>query len=348
MSAQLDRFRRGATAAACLALAGLAAPAAAAELYAGKEITLVVGNDPGSGYDSYARLLARHMARHIPGAPVFVVRNMPGAGSIIAAQHLANVAPKDGTTFGTLFPGALLEPLTGDASKARYDPAKFEYIGTADSGTRLCLTTAASGVRTIEDARRAKVVMAGTAPGSSTTDYAWFMNALAGTKFEVVTGYQGPGAILLAMERGEAAGVCALDSATIASMRPTWIAEKKINLLVQAGLEENAELAKAGAPPLWAFLKGQERAVAELIVSQQVFGRPFLAPPGVPAEPMRILRTAFMATMADPALLEEARKMKLDINPKDGEAVAKVVRALYAAPPDLVEKMRHALRPQGK
>ena len=330
---------------AAAAAAVWAAPAPAADYFAGREINLIVGNDPGSGYDSYARLLSRHMGRHIPGAPVFVVRNMPGAGSIIAAQHLANIAPKDGTTFGTLFPGALLEPLTGDATKVRYDPAKFAYIGTADSGTRLCFTSAASGVKTMADARRQKVVMAGTAPGSSTTDYAWFMNALAGTKFEVVTGYGGPGAILLAIERGEAAGVCALDSATISSMRPDWLTNGKINLLVQAGLEENTALAKLGAPPMQDFMDGDRRAVAELIVSQQVFGRPFLAPPDTAAEPLRILRTAFLAAMADPALKAEAQKMKLDINPKSGEEVAEVVKKVYAAPPALLEQMKKALRP---
>ncbi|MDB5594976.1 MAG: efflux transporter protein [Hyphomicrobiales bacterium] len=317
-------------------------PAQAAGFYEGKQITLIVGGDAGSAYDAYSRLLSRHMGRHIEGNPSFIIQNMPGAGSIIAAQYLSNIATKDGTVFAMLFPGSLVEPLTGEAAKYHYSPVNFDYIGTADSGTRLCLTMASSGVRTIEDARSRKVVMAGTAPGSSTTDYAWFMNDLAGTKFEVIAGYKGPGDVLLAMERGEAAGVCALDSATVASLRPDWIATGKVNVLVQAGLEVNPNFK---APPLWDFIKGDNRAVAELIVSQQVFGRPFLAPPGTAAEPLRILRAAFMAAMKDPALLEEAKRLKLDVNPKSGEEIAALVKEMYSASPAVMKRLKKALRP---
>ncbi len=307
-----------------------------------KAITVIVGNDAGSGYDAYARLLTRHMGKHIPGNPNFVVRNMPGAGSIVAAQHVFNVAPKDGTLIATLFPGALVEPLTGDPAKYRYDPTKFEYIGTADSGTRLCFTMASSPVKTFEDARKQKVVIAGTAAGSSTTDYSWFLNALAGTKFEVVTGYKGPGDLFLALERGEAAGVCSLDSGTLMTMRPDWISSGRINVIVQAGLETNARFK---APPMQDFMSGENREVAELIVSQQVFGRPFLAPPGTASEPRDILRSAFMAAMKDEALLAEATKMKLDINPKGGAEIGALVAKIYSSPPALIEKMKKALRP---
>lgn len=329
----------------CAALALCVASSAMAQgasYFEGKSIAMTVGNDAGSGYDAYARLLARHMGKHIPGAPSFVVRNMPGAGSIVAAQHMFNVAAKDGTAMATLFPGALVEPLTGDPSKYRYDPTKFEYIGTADSGTRLCFTMASSPVKTFDDARRQKVVIAGTAAGSSTTDYAWFMNALAGTKFEVVTGYKGPGDLFLALERGEAAGVCSLDSGTLMTLRPDWISSGKINVIVQAGLETNARFA---APPMQNFMSGENRDVAELIVSQQVFGRPFLAPPGTAQEPLGILRKAFMAAMKDEALLAEAMKMNLDINPRDGETIATLVKKVYASPPAMIEKMKKALRP---
>ena len=216
------------TAVAVLALwlAGAGAAFAAESskpFYEGKQVTIIVGNPAGSGYDAYARLLARHLGKHLPGEPSFVVQNMPGAGSITAAQFLSNTAPKDGTTFGILVPGAFFEPLIEDAAKFNYAPGKFEFIGTADSGTRLCFTTRESGIKTIADASKSKVIVASTAPQSSATDYANFMNALAGTKFQVVMGYKGPAELLLAMERGEAAGVCALDSATLASIRPDWI-----------------------------------------------------------------------------------------------------------------------------
>ena len=310
--------------------------------YQGKQITVVVGNPAGGGYDVYARLLARHMPKHLPGQPGFIVQNLPGAGSINAAQHLANVAAKDGTAIGVLVPGAIFDPLIEGQAKFRYDPGKFEYIGSADSGTRICFTSKQSGVQTIEDARKVKVLVASTAPQSSATDYALFMNALAGTQFEVVLGYKGPAELLLAMERGEVGGVCALDSATVASIRPEWLEDGKINLLVQAGLQPVSEIK---APSMWNFITGENRRVAELIVSQQEFGRPFMAPSGTPPEALKLLRDAFNAALKDPELIGEATRMKLGLTPKTGEEVSAIVKKLYAATPDLVERARQILRP---
>lgn len=336
----------GKLAPACLALATIcAAPARAADFYEGKTINLIVGNDAGSGYDSYARVLARHMGRHIPGKPNIVVQYMPGAGSITAAQYLYVVVPKDGTAFAIVFPGAIIDPLTGDASKYRYDPVKFEHIGTADSGTRLCFTGGASPVKTMADARTTKSRMAATAPGSSSIDYAYFFNTLAGTKFEVVAGYKGPGDLMLAVERGEADGVCALDVSTVMSLRPDWLGTGKAHFLVQAGLEPKESLTRLGVPSMWDFIAPADRDVGELFVSQQVFGRPFIAPPGVPAERVKILRDAFDATFRDPEALEEARRMQLEVNPRGGEAVAALVKKVYASPKSLVERMAKAIRP---
>jgi tripartite-type tricarboxylate transporter receptor subunit TctC len=326
-------------------LPGYMSLATAADYYQGKTINLVVGNPPGGGYDGYARLLARHMPKHIPGKPTFVVRNMPGAASIIAARYVANTAPKDGTVFGLIFPGALMEPLTGDPKKYKYDPRKFAFLGTMDSGTRLCFVNGKSSIKSLEDVMKRKVVVAATAPGSSTTDYSWFFNNLAGTQFNVVTGYKGPGAVLLAVERGEAEGVCSLDSNTVEAMRPGWIASGKFRVIVQAGLEPKADLEKLGATPMWKYITGDKRKVGELFVSQQVFARPFVAPPGMNAQALAILRKAFMDTMADKELLAEAQKSRLAINPKDGEAVAKLVASVYASSPELVQALKNAMKP---
>ena len=331
---------RGCVAATALLASTLSA--STADFYQGKQINIVVGVDAGSGYDAYARLLTRHMGKYIPGNPNFVVQNMPGAGSITAAQYLANLAAKDGTAFGTVSPGALTEPLTGDAAKYRYHPTKFEYLGTMDSGTRLCFTMADSGIKTIDDLRQRKAITAATAAGSSTTDYSWFMNALAGTKFDVVTGYKGPGDVFLALERGEATTVCSLDSATVNALRPDWISSGKITLLMQAGLEPSPRFK---APSVWNYIKPEDKPVVELIVGQQFFGRPFFAPPGTPPQAMQILRKAFLETLQDKALLAEAEKMKLDIHPKSGEQVAALINKMYSAPPDLLERMKKALRP---
>ena len=285
------------------------------------------------------------MPKHIPGRPNIVVQNMPGAGSITAAQYLYVVAPKDGLAFGILFPGAILEPLTGDPAKYRYDPTKFEYLGTADSGTRLCFTRGDSTAKTFADAKSRKIVVSATAPGSSAWDYAYFFNVLAGTKFEIITGYKGPGDLVLAMERGEAEGVCALDASTVATLRPDWLENKGANFLVQAGIEPNERLLKRGIPSMWDFIPAENRPVAELIVSQQVFGRPFLAPPGVPADRMQILRAAFDATFRDPEAIEEAARMKLELNPRNGDVVGALVKKVYASPKDVIDRMAKAIRP---
>jgi hypothetical protein len=199
-----------------------------------------------------------------------------------------------------------------------------------------------SPIKTIDDARKQKVIVASTAPQSSATDYALFMNALADTKFEVVMGYKGPADLLLAMERGEAAGVCALDSATVNSIRPDWLEKDKVNLLVQAGLKPSPDIK---APSIFDYIKGDNRTVAEMIVSQQEFSRPFMAPPGTPPEQMKILRTAFMQAMKDPELVADAEKMRIGVNAKSGEEITQIVQKLYATPAPLVERAKKILRP---
>ena len=317
------------------------------DVYQGKTITLFVANTAGSGYDAYGRLLARHMPKYIPGKPSFIVQNMPGAGSIKAAEYTYLIAPKDGTQFTLVMPGALVEPLTGDPTKYRYDQTRFSYVGTADSGTRLCATAPRSKVKTFADAKAGKSIIAATAAGSSAFDYPNMLNALAGSKFEIVTGYPGPGDMFLAVDRGEADGICGIDVSTYRTLRPDWLTVPgKANFFMQAGLEPNADLLRQGIPSIWDFIEPANRPVVELIVSQQVFQRPFLAPPGTPAPQLKLLRAAFMSAVADPELREEARKSNLDLNAKSGEDVEALVKKIYSAPKELIEKMAKAIRPQ--
>ena len=331
----------------CAASPGALAPAIAEDLYQGKTITVIVANTAGSGYDAYGRLLARHLPKYIAGKPNVIVQNMPGAGSIKAAEFTYVIAPKDGTQFTLLMPGALVEPLNGDPARYRYDPTRFAYIGTADSGTRLCTTMARSKVKSIADARTTTTIISATAAGSSAYDYPMFLNALVGTKFQVVTGFPGPGDMFLAADRGETEGVCGLDVGTYRNLRPDWLTTPgKVNFLMQAGLQPNAELTRLGFPSIWEFVPEENRKVVELIVSQQVFQRPFLAPPGTSEPHLKVLRDAFMATWADPELREEARKAALDVNPRSGEEVETLVKRIYNAPKDLIEKMGKAIRPQ--
>ena len=322
---------------------GSAPPLAwAQDFYKGKQITIVVGNPAGSGYDAYARLLARHMGRYIPGQPSFVVQNMPGAGSVTAAQYLMNVAPRDGTTIGIIAPGAIFDPLIEGDAKFRYSPQRFVYLGSADSGTRVCFTSKKSGIKTIADARERKVVVASTAPQSSATDYALMMNALTKTKFEVVMGYKGPADLILATERGEAQGVCALDSGTVATIKPDWLTGGVFNILAQAGLQPSPDVP---APSMWEFIDGADRTVAELIVSQQDFSRPFIAPPDTPRPQADILRTSFSQTMKDAELVAEANKMRIGVNARSGDDIAQIVDKLYSSPPHIVARAKQILRP---
>ena len=351
MKSMIESLRRSPSgnAAAALVSAALALgsvmPAAAQDFYAGKQLTLIVGTDAGTGYDVYGRIVARHLVRLMPGKPTLIVQNMTGAGSIRAAEHMFNIAAKDGTVIAIVFPGAVFEPLAGDKTKYRFDPTKFEYLGTADSGTRLCATALTSKVKTFKQAQQEVAIIGASAPGGSTWDYPTMLNVLAGTKFKVVSGYKATVDIAVAVDRGEVDGWCGVDVSTHTAVRPTWLPNKEVNFLVQLGLEPNPEMTGLGIPSIMEFVAGEDRKVMELIVSQQVFQRPFLAPPGTPPAQLQTLRDAFDATMRDTEFLTEAAKAKLTVNPRNGAQVAELVNRLYDTPKELVARMTKAIRP---
>jgi tripartite-type tricarboxylate transporter receptor subunit TctC len=319
---------------------------AAADFYAGKTIDLVVGASPGGGYDVYARTIARHINRHIPGKPDIVVKNMPGAGSAKAASFMFSLASKDGLVLGATFPGALMDPLLGERSRASYEPTKFLYVGTADHGVRICATFHTSKTKTFADALKQKTILGASQAGGSSRDYAYMLNKLAGAKFDVVSGYKGSIDIILAMERGEVDGMCGYDWSSIRTQRPEWLRDNKVNILVQIGMEASPDLDRLGVPSVWKYITAQEdRTVAELIVSQQLFGRPYFLPPGTPAARVNILREAFNATMKDEQFVTEATKLRLDIAPLPGERVQQVIEGLFASPKATVDKAKRAINP---
>jgi tripartite-type tricarboxylate transporter receptor subunit TctC len=291
-------------------------PAKASDFYAGKSIEILIGSGVGGGYDRYARTVLHHMVRHIPGHPTYVPKNMPGAGSMKTAEYLTTQAPKDGTTIALLQPGALFEPLVNDKLKFRYDPAKLAMIGSANSGTRVCVTYHKSKIKTFEDAMKIPSNMGGNSPGSSTTDYALMLNHLAGAKFNVVN---------------------------FAAQKPDWYNTDQSHMILQVGIEPDPELEKMGVPSIWKYVSGRNRDVAELILSQQEFHRPFVAPPGTEPAQLAILRTAFDKTMKDPDFLADAKKAQLDIAPKTGRTIEALMKKVYEAPKDLVEEARKAL-----
>lgn len=313
--------------------------------YQGKTVTIVVGGAAGISFDAYARVLARHLPGFIPGSPGIIIQNMPGAGSKLAAEYLFTHAPKDGTTLALLFPGALTDPLI-ETAKPRYDPTRFEYLGTLDQDTHICLTALSSNVKRFEDAKEHATVMAGTQPGSATVDYPMMLNALVGTKFKVVSGYKSTNETILAVERGEAEGMCS-NLNVFVSQKPEWIGSRQSNVVLQIALDPNPMLTRLGVPQIWSHVSAENRPVVELIVARQVFGRPFALPPDVAQAQLAIMRTAFMATVAHTAFVKEIADLKLDLNPLDGAKVGELIKTMYAAPKSVSERMAKALRSTG-
>jgi tripartite-type tricarboxylate transporter receptor subunit TctC len=331
---------------ACVLLAFGSSASQAADFYAGKTVTMVVGSDVGGGFDAYARAMARHLSRHIPGKPTVVVQNMPGAGSARAAGYVYAIAPKDGLTIGALNPGGLLGPLFEGTGNASYEANKFIFIGSADSGTRICITSDRSAVKTFADTLTKKTVMGAAGSGSSSRDYAFLHLHTSDAKFDVVSGYKGMAEIMLAMERSEVDGVCGFDWSSLNAQRPDLVRDKKVNLLVQVGLEPHPELDALNVPKIWDYVKGDEnRAVTELVVSQQLFGRPYVVAPGTPAAQVTILRDAFDAVTVDPEFIADATRMKLTVDPASGAKVQAVVEKMYAAPKAILEKAKAAVKP---
>lgn len=330
------------------AMAVLPASVSAQDFYAGKTITLIVANTPSSGFDAYGRLLARNMPKYIPGHPNVIVQHMPGAGGAKANEYMALIAPKDGTAFSITMPGSILLPLLQGRSKFRYDPTQLSYIGNADSGTRVCIFSAKSGVKTFEDLLAKPVTVGTTAPGGSLYDYSRFKQVLLGGKFKIVGGYPGPGDILIAIERGELDGICGLDISTLKTLRPTWVGSKEYNTVIQVTADKgksNPDLDKLGIPTIWKFMPADKVPLLELIVKQQHFHRPFFAPAGTPPAQLAVLRKAFLAALKDPDALAEAAKQNLALDPSSGEDVTAAVKSMFDAPQSMVDEMAKATGP---
>ena len=323
-----------------------ATPVQAADYYAGKTIEMIVGGGPGGGYDIYARTVARHLGRFIPGEPTVVVKNMPGAGSAKAAQYISNIAPKDGTSMAGIMPGAIMGPLLDDRMKPLFEPTKVRYIGTANSGTRVCVTLKGGKIGTFEDAQKVKAKFGGSAPNDSTFEYGYLHKHTSGALWDIVPGYPGTPDMALAMERGEIDGLCGWDWSSVKSQKPDWLRTGKANVLLQVSVDPHPELTKMGVPTVFKYVKSEEdRKVVELVISQTVFHRSYIAPPETPPAQLEILRAAFDKTVADPAFLADAEKMRIDIEPLSGAKVQEVVGKLYASQPAIVERARKAIRP---
>jgi tripartite-type tricarboxylate transporter receptor subunit TctC len=314
-----------------------------ADFYRGKQVNIIVGSSAGGGYDTYARLIARHFGDHMPGNPEIVVQNMPGAGSGKAAGYIYSVAPKDGTAMAAVFPGVLLDPLIGDV-QVQYDPKQLIYVGNANADIYICFLRSDAPAKTFQDTFSHEVILGASNAGGTTRDLPAMMNNLLGTKFRVVTGYAGSKEITLAIERNEVHGACGIGWTGLPKMHPDWFSKKLMNVIVQVDMKGHPDLNKIGVPLAVQFAKTDEdRQVIELIESQGVFGRPYIMPPGVPPERVAALRKAFVDTFNDPALKAEAARMELDLDYMSGDDLQALVAKLYALPPNIIARAKLAL-----
>ena len=346
MTGNRIRLLSRSSAVATAIVVSLSAIAAADDFYAGKTIDIVVGGSPGGGHDAYARTIARHLPRFIPGAPNVVVKNMPGAGSMRAAAFIFTHAPKDGTAIAAVYPGSIVTPLLNPKSKAQYEPTKLNFIGSAENGARICATYQKSKIRTFADVLAHDGIFAGSAPGAAAYEYGQMLRNTTGAKIRVIAGYKATRDMILDMERGEVDGMCGWDWSTAKAQRPGWLRDKTVNILVQFALEPDPELTKLGVPQIWDFIKdADDRKAVKVVVSQQVFSRPYIAPPETPTAQLKILRTAYDSVMKDQQFLADANKSRLDISPSTGARLQQLVQDIYATPKATVERARKIIAP---
>lgn len=309
--------------------------------YKGRQMNLIIGFNPGGGYDTYARLLSRHMPRHIGGDPTFVLRNMPGGGSLIAANHLYNIAAKDGSEMGLFAGSVATDPAIGGVP-AKYDARKFNWVGSAYSDVATCFAWAATPFKSASDLFQQSMVT-GSVGNSATLIFPLAMNGVLGAKLNIVSGYQGSAGLNLALERGEIQGICGASLDSLQSSTPQWIADKKIVFLAQMTFQRKPQL--PGVPKITELAKSEEeRKVLELIFSYMRMGRPLAAPPGIPEPRTAILRRAFEATMQDAAFIEEAQKSGLEIDPTSGQEMDRFLVEIYQTPKTLIDRASEILQ----
>ena len=332
-------FRKEAARSLCIlagfALLSFAAPASAEDFYKGKTINFIIGSAPGGGYDTYSRLVAAHIGKHLPGNPSVVPQNMPGANSAKAAFHLYNTAPKDGTTIGMVDEAIYLHQIL-EPQEAKTDATKFNWIGRVIPNSAILFARSDAKVQKIEDTFSTELIV--SASGAASTLNWTVLRNLLGVKFKILSGYQGSSESMLAMQRGEVDAL-SMPWSILKNTGSQLLQEKKINLLVQTGAEKDPDLPQL--PRMIDLARNDdERKVLEFFASPGLIGRSVIAPPGLPAERVTELRRAFMAAMKDPALLADVQKAKLSLDPMSGEALQAAIDRMGGMPESLVARAR--------
>jgi len=337
---------RGGTCGVAFAVALLSAvPArgeAPAEFYKGKNVELYIGYSVGGAYDLYARVIARHLGKHIPGNPTIVPKNLEGAGSLRLANWLYNVGAKDGTVIGTIGRGTAFDPLLGSRG-AQFQADKFTWIGSANNEVSVCVAWKDSGISKFADVLEKELIVGGTGQAADTDQFPRILNGVLGAKFKIVSGYPGGNDVNLAMERGEVKGRCGWSWSSVLSTHKRWFDDGSISVLVQMSLHKHPGL--PDIPLVMDFAKTDEqKQIFKLIFARQVMGRPFLAPPRVPNDRANALRDAFMRTLDDSEFLGEAEAAQLEINPVSGEQIENLVKEVYKTPKPVAGKAAEFIR----
>ncbi|MPZ59415.1 MAG: hypothetical protein GEU91_23615 [Rhizobiales bacterium] len=329
-----------------IGLAAIAAPAMAqdsvADFYKGNRVTILVGFTAGGSSSLYAQSLSRHMGRHLPGNPEFVVQNMPGAGGLVVANHVYNNAARDGTVFAITGRTAAIEPLLGNKN-AKFDAQKFHWIGTANVEYTTCVSWYTAPVKTLQEAMQKELIVGGSGSDATEVVFPKAANKLTGTKFKIVTGYHGSTEINLAMERGEVQGFCGIGWTFLKLRKADWLRDKKVNILFQLAMRKHPDL--PDVPLIIDRAKTpDDRKIFEFLFAPQEMGRPFFTPPGVSAERVQALRTAFEKTLKDPEYLADAAKLGVEVQHVGGEAIHALLARVYGSPPELIERAKAVAR----
>jgi tripartite-type tricarboxylate transporter receptor subunit TctC len=315
------------------------------DFYANKTLTIVVGMNPPDQHDNDGRLLARFMGKYLPGHPSFIVQNMPGAGSMKAAQYMATSAPRDGTTFGIVQRGMMMMPLL-KYPEANFDPTKFTWIGTRAGETSIVVLWHDSPTNSIEDAMKRETIVASSGGGADSNTMPFIYNATLSTRFKVVIGYTGGGDMNLAMERGEVEGRTGWSVGAMRGTKEDWFENKTVKVILQHAIRPNAAL--PGVPLAQDLARNDDdRRLLELFAARQEIGFPVFGPPGIPADRTAALRKAYMETMRDPEYAAEVRKMSVDLDPLSGEQMQALIDRIYATSPEVVERAREILKAAG-
>jgi tripartite-type tricarboxylate transporter receptor subunit TctC len=317
---------------------------ASEKFFKGKQLVLTIASRPGGGFNAYGRALAKHMVDHIGNGATIIVKNMPGAGGRKATAWLAKLAPKDGSNFLGTMPGSLVEPILGDPKRVKYKPLEFGYIGSASGFTTMCLLRKDHPVKNFNEMRGKQVVFGGDQIGSTTHDHANMMRNLVGANIKLVKGYAGSKTLVLAIQQKEIDGFCGYAWASLMSRAPHLIKNNIAHPVIQFGLAPHKEMTALGVPGVWDYVKDPKKTAAlKLLANVQVFGRPYVAPAGVPKARLQVLRKAFDATMKDPKFAATMKKSRLTIDPASGARVETLIREIYTSDKEIQKLARWAI-----